>query len=209
MGSKRSFFLINLIFFFISFFGSIFQSYYIYDPFHWGLAQSSIELFSGSNPYKDTFIHYGFLYTLTNSIILELTKNNLIYIFFFSSLFYSLGNYLLCNFAFNKLKIQLAYFLPAILFLTHPFTNHPWYNYQFYFLIVLSLFFLIKTNKEDLTIYGIILSLSCLVYENFTIPALVILIIKFFLVKNFKQSLYLIIGFLIPQILFHFYLFIF
>ena len=209
MGSKRSFFLINIIFFFISFFGSIFQSYYIYDPFHWGLAQSSIELFSGLDPYKDTFIHYGFLYTLTNSIILELTKNNLIYIFFLSSLFYSLGNYLLCNFAFNKLKIQLAYFLPVILFLTHPFANHPWYNYQFYFLIVISLFFLIKNNKEGLIIFGITLSLSCLVYENFTIPAFVILIIQFFIRKNFKQNICLIIGFFIPQILFHFYLFIF
>lgn len=209
MGSKRSFFLINIIFFFISFFGSIFQSYFIYDPFHWGLAQSSIDLFSGLDPYKDTFIHYGFLYTLTNSIILELTKNNLIYIFFLSSLFYSLGNYLLCNFAFNKLKIQLTYFLPIILFLTHPFTNHPWYNYQFYFLIVLSLFFLIKSSKESLLVFGIILSLSCLVYENFTIPAIIILTIKFFITKNLKQNIYLIIGFLIPQILFHSYLFIF
>jgi hypothetical protein len=209
MVRKRSFFLFNIIFFFISFLGSIFQSFYIYDPFHWGIAQSSIELSLDLKPYRDIFIHYGLLYTITNSIILELTKNNLIYVFFLSSFFYSLGNYLLSNFAFHKLKIKLAYFLPAILFLVHPFANHPWYNYQFYFLIVLSLFFLIKNSKESLAIFGFILALSCLVYENFLFPALIILIIQFFTSKNFKQNLYLMIGFFLPQFLFHFYLFFF
>ena len=81
MDSKKSFFYVNVVFFLISFFGSIFQSYFIYDPFHWGLAQSSLELFEGSKPYKDIFIHYGFFYTLTNSIILKITNNDLIYIF--------------------------------------------------------------------------------------------------------------------------------
>ena len=209
MGSKKSFFYVNIIFFLISFFGSIFQSYFIYDPFHWGLAQSSIELFGVSKPYKDIFIHYGFFYTLTNSIILAITSNDLIYIFYLSSLFYSLGNYYLCVLAYNKLKIRLAYFLPLIIFLTHPFTNHPWYNYQFYFLIVLSLYFLINNSKHSLILFSIFLSLSCLVYENFTTPAIVIIIFLIFIKRDLKSNIHLLIGFLLPQILFHTYLLIF
>ena len=93
MNSKNNFLLLNLILFFLSFLGSVYQSYFIYDPFHWGLAQSSIEMFSSSLPYKDTFIHYGFLYTLTNSLLLELSNNNLIYSMYLSSFFYSAGNF--------------------------------------------------------------------------------------------------------------------
>ena len=209
MDSKKSFFYVNVVFFLISFFGSIFQSYFIYDPFHWGLAQSSLELFEGSKPYKDIFIHYGFFYTLTNSIILKITNNDLIYIFFLSSLFYSLGNYYLCDLAYNKLKIRLTYFLPVILFLTHPFTNHPWYNYQFYFLIVISLYFLINNNKYSLLFFSFFLSLSCLVYENFTVPAIVIIFFLLFANRDLKNNIYLSMGFLLPQILFHSYLSLF
>ena len=105
MKSKNYFLLLNIIFFFISFLGSVFQSFYIYDPFHWGLAQSSLELFSSSLPYKDFFVHYGFLYTLTNSLILELSNNNLIFTMYLSALFLSMGNFILCHISFDKFKI--------------------------------------------------------------------------------------------------------
>ena len=147
---KNNFFLLNLLFFFLSLLGSIYQSQFIYDPFHWGLSQSSIELFSDFKPYKEIFIHYGFLYTLTNSLVLKLFNNDLIYTMYLSSLFFSLGNFLLCHVGYNKLKIKSVYFLPILLFLIHPFANHPWYNYQFYFLVVLSIFFLIEDKKFSL-----------------------------------------------------------
>ncbi len=207
MNSKNYFISIVLIFFFLSLLGSIFQSFYIYDPFHWGIAQSSIELFSTSKPYKDIFIHYGFLYTLTNSIILHLSNNNLIYTMYISAFFYSMGNFVLCYIAFKNFKIKTAYFLPLILFLIHPFANHPWYNYQFYFLVVLSLFFFLKEAKHHFFFSGLLLSLSCLVYENFIYLFLLLILIIFFVKRNFNKNIFLFIGFLIPQLLFHSYLF--
>ena len=186
MNSKNNFLLFNLIFFFLSFLGSVYQSYFIYDPFHWGLAQSSIEMFSSSLPYKDTFIHYGFLYTLTNSLLLELSNNNLIYSMYLSSFFYSAGNFLLCYIAYKKFKIKTYYYLPIILFLTHPFANHPWYNYQFYFLLVTSIYFLLSEKKYNLFFTGLFISLSCLVYENFIYLGFIIALI-IFLKKKIKK----------------------
>ena len=209
MNSKNNFLLFNLIFFFLSFLGSVYQSYFIYDPFHWGLAQSSIEMFSSSLPYKDTFIHYGFLYTLTNSLLLELSNNNLIYSMYLSSFFYSAGNFLLCYIAYKKFKIKTYYYLPIILFLTNPFSNHQWYNYQIYFLRVTSIYFLLSEKKYNLFFTGLFISLSCLVYENFIYLGFIIALIIFFLKKKNKKSYLIFIGFAIPQILFHFYLFIF
>ena len=208
MNSKNYFISIALIFFFLSFLGSIFQSFYIYDPFHWGISQSSIELFSKSKPYKDIFIHYGFLYSLTNSLILYLSNNNLIYTMYVAAFFYCVGNFVLSYIAFKNFNLKTAYFLPLILFLIHPFANHPWYNYQFYFLIVLSLFFFLKEEKHHFFFAGLSLSLSCLVYENFIYLWLVLILIIFFTKKNFNKNIFLFIGFLIPQLLFHSYLYI-
>ena len=117
---KYNYFLILNLFFFLSFFGSIFQSIYVYDPFHWGLAQSSLELFSNSKPYKDIFLHYGFLYTFTNSIILKFSNDNLIYTMYLSAFFYSAGNYLLCLMIYKKFQLKSVYFLPLLIFLLHP-----------------------------------------------------------------------------------------
>ena len=209
MNSKNYFILINLIFFFLTLSGSVFQSFFIYDPFHWGLAQSSLELFSSSLPYKDIFIHYGFLYTLTNFLVLELSNDNLIYTMYISSFFYAAGNFLLCHLAFEKIKIKTYYFLPLLLFLTHPFANHPWYNYQFYFLLTLSIFFFVNGKKYSLFFTGLFISLSCLVYENFIYLGLFLVLVIFF-IRNTKDKNYLIlIGFFIPQIIFHIYLYLF
>ena len=55
MNSKKYFLIFNVIFFF-KFIGSVYQSFYIYDPFHWGLAQKFFRAFSSSKPYKDFFL---------------------------------------------------------------------------------------------------------------------------------------------------------
>ena len=106
---KNNFFLLNLFFFFLSFLGSIYQSQFIYDPFHWGLSQSSIDLFSNLKPYKEIFIHYGFFYTISNTLVLEIFNNDLIFTMYLSSLFFALGNFFLCHLGYNKLKIKTAY----------------------------------------------------------------------------------------------------
>ena len=203
---RNNFFLLNLLFFFLSFLGSVYQSQFIYDPFHWGLSQSSIDLFSNLEPYKEIFIHYGFFYTISNSLVLEIFNNDLISTMYLSSLFFALGNFFLCHIGYNKLKIKTVYFLPILLFLVHPFANHPWYNYQFYFLIVLSIFFLIENKIFSLFLTGTLLSLSCLVYENFIYLGILLVIIIFFFQKHSKKKYLLLLGFLLPQTIFHLYL---
>ena len=209
MNSKKYFLIFNVIFFFLSFTGSVYQSFYIYDPFHWGLAQSSLELFSSSKPYKDFFIHYGFLYTLTNSIILELTNQNLISTMYLSAFFFSIANFLLCYIAFENFKIKASYFLPILIFLAHPFANHPWYNYQFYFLITVSIYFFLNEKKYNLFFTGLFISLSCLVYENFIYLGFILVSIIFYLKNKTIKSYLIFLGFLIPQLIFHTYLLIY
>lgn len=204
---KYNYFLILNLFFFLSFFGSIFQSIYVYDPFHWGLAQSSLELFSNSKPYKDIFLHYGFLYTFTNSIILKFSNDNLIYTMYLSAFFYSAGNYLLCLMIYKKFQLKSVYFLPLLIFLLHPFANHPWYNYQFYLFIVLSIYFFLNEKNYGIFLTGLFISLSCLVYENFIYLGFFIILIICFLKRNLHQNFLIFIGFLIPQFLFHLYLY--
>ncbi|MDC2997444.1 hypothetical protein OAY51_02460 [Candidatus Pelagibacter sp.] len=203
---KNNFFLLNLLFFFLSFLGSVYQSQFVYDPFHWGLSQSSIDLFSDLKPYKEIFIHYGFFYTISNSLVLEIFNNDLISTMYLSSLFFALGNFFLCHLGYSKLKIKTVYFLPILLFLAHPFANHPWYNYQFYFLIVLSIFFLIENKRFSLFFTGTLLSLSCLVYENFIYLGILLIITIFFFQRNSKKKYLLLLGFLLPQAIFHLYL---
>ena len=55
---KLKFLILTL---FLSIIGTLIQSFYTYDGFHWGLiANSSIEILKGKIPYKEVFIHYGF-----------------------------------------------------------------------------------------------------------------------------------------------------
>ena len=88
-------FKVAIIFFLISFLGSIFQSFYTYDPHHWVILQSSIDLLSGQTPYKDFFIHYGIIHTLINSFGLYVSNNDLLSAMVISSLFFASGNFLI------------------------------------------------------------------------------------------------------------------
>ena len=60
---------IAIFIFFLSLVGTIFQSLYIYDSFHWAVIQSSVDFNNGLLPYKDFFVHYGPLHTLNNSLL--------------------------------------------------------------------------------------------------------------------------------------------
>ena len=61
--NKKILIFILLTFFLISNLGVFYQGQFIYDSFHWGLvAQSALNLLKDDIlPYKDFFIHYGFL----------------------------------------------------------------------------------------------------------------------------------------------------
>ncbi len=199
--------------FLISNFGSFFQAQFIYDPFHWGLvAQSAIDLLKNDLlPYKDFFIHYGFLSTLTQSLAMSIFDRDTIYLLYISSIFFTLGNFLICFVAKKYLNLSSIIFICIVIFLLHPFANHPWYNYQFYFLLVLSLFFLPSRTSLGIFLFGFILSLTSLVYENFFYLSLITLFLQIFLNKFYKDKRILIsiIGFILPLSFFHFYLLIF
>ena len=163
--TNKIFLYVLLLIFLISNFGTFFQSQFIYDGFHWGLvAQSALDLGKDNLlPYKDFFIHYGFLSTLTQSIILKLFSEDTSFLLFASSIFFTIGNFLLCLIAKKYLDNFNAIIICLIIFLIHPFANHPWYNYQFYFLLVLALFFISSKSNLGIFLFGFFLSLATLV----------------------------------------------
>jgi hypothetical protein len=212
--TNKNYLYILLLIFLISNFGTFFQSQFIYDGFHWGLvAQSALDLGKDNLlPYKDFFIHYGFLSTLTQSIILKLFSEDTFFLLFASSIFFTIGNFLLCLIAKKYLDNFSVIIICLIIFLIHPFANHPWYNYQFYFLLVLALFFISSKSNLGIFLFGFFLSLATLVYENFFYLSLLILF--FYIYLNFlnkKKYFFLscIFGFILPLIFFQLYLFYF
>ena len=208
--NKNNLILILLIFFLIGNFGSFFQAQFIYDSMHWGLvAQSAIDLTKDNMlPYKDFFIHYGFLSTLTQSVVLSIFEKNVIYLLYTSSFFFTLGNFIICLTAKKYLNLSNILLICLFIFLLHPFANHPWYNYQFYFLLVLSLFFLSDRSNLGIFLFGFVLSLASLVYENFLYLSVIILFLQIFLNKFYKNKkiLFCIFGFILPLVCFHLYL---
>ena len=201
-------FKIAILFFLITFLGSIVQSIYTYDSFHWVISQSSIDLFSSRTPYKDFFIHYGFLFTLVNAIILKIFNYDLLSTMIIASLFYGLGNFNIYLISKKFVSPNLNFYVPITLFLLHPFANHPWPNYQFYFFLTLFILMLLKNNLFNIFISGFLLSLCCLTYENFIFLSPVIILILLFILKDLYKNILFILGFVLPISIFHLYLYL-
>ena len=67
---KENLFL--LLFALFIFVGSVYQGKYIYDGFHWGLVASNAEDYLNQKlPYKDFFVHYGFLTVVFHALALK------------------------------------------------------------------------------------------------------------------------------------------
>ena len=211
--NKNRLIFVLSVFFLIINFGSFFQAQFIYDPMHWGLvAQSALDLIKDNLlPYKDFFIHYGFLSTITQSFVLIMFEKNIIYLLYASSLFFTLGNFMVCIVAKRYLNFSNIILICLFIFLLHPFANHPWYNYQFYFFLVLTLFFLSHRSNFGLFLFGFFLSLASLVYENFLYLGVIILFSHIFLNKFYenRKILFCVFGFILPLIFFHIYLLFF
>lgn len=211
--NKSSLIFVLITFFLLSNFGSFFQAQFIYDSFHWGLvAQSAINLLKNDLlPYKDFFIHYGFLSTLIQSFILSVFEKDVIYLMYASSLFFSIGNLIICLTAKKYLSFFNIIFICFFIFFIHPFANYPWYNYQFYFLLTLSLFLLSNRSNLGIFFFSFILSLASLVYENFFYLSIFVLFLHILFNKFYKDKKFLIciFGFILPLFTFHIYLFIF
>lgn len=193
--------------FFLSILGTIFQSIYTYDGFHWGLiANSSIEILKGKIPYKEVFIHYGFFFTLTNAFILKLFNFDLIHLLSFSGIFLASGNLILVYLIKKFTNNDYAALGALIIFLCHPFANYPTYNYLFFFLITCFFFFLTKKSKYSFIFSGFFLALASLTYENFLFLSIAIIFLVFLFYRT--KFFFILIGYLIPILIFQMYLYL-
>ena len=189
---------------------SIWQSQYVYDGHHWGLmASNATDLLRGKLPYREIFIQYGIFTTLIHSIFMKIGGMSVISIFFFTSLIYSISIYYLFLIIKNKFQTELALFGVLCLFLIHPFVNHPWHNYLTFFFMALSLFYLEKKENKYKLISGLYFGFAVLSYEKFLIIFIFFFISYSFINfknKKFKNILFLLAGFIIPILIFFFYI---
>ena len=129
-----------LNFFLISFF-FLFSIYIIrnqYDGHHIGLIYSNaLDLINGKLPYKEIFIQYGFLTTLIHAILLILFDNKVIFLSFFTAIFYSLSILLISFTIKNVLNSYYAFICSILILFNHPIPWLPWSNYiAFFFSII-------------------------------------------------------------------------
>ena len=102
----------------LSLVNSIIQGIFAYDGFHWGLVLFSADgMLKNLTPYKDLFIHYGLLTTKLNSILLDIFKNNFIYIFIISSLAYASSLFIMGLFFLRFTNIYFSIIGLIIIFL--------------------------------------------------------------------------------------------
>jgi len=201
----------------LSFFGSIYQLNFHYDGHHAGITYSMSEDFlSGKLPYKDFFSHYGFLFVLINSFFLKIFNMSISGLSYVAALSYSAGILLLSLLIKKYTNYLYASLVAVSIFLLHPFVYNPSTDYQFFFFITLSVYFLSFNNKLSFFVSGIFLSSGILIKEYFIyiyLFALPAVILTYFFLK-FKKLVYFrltfyrhfFLGFVIPFLFFLFYL---
>lgn len=193
----------------ISFFISINQSLYFYDGYHWGLLLYTAESFNlGEKLYKDIFVHYGILSTILEAIILKISNNNFIYIFFTISLFYSASIFIL-SILINKIAgYKFAILGSLMIFFIHPFAISPWHNYTLFFLFNLYLLFSFSKIRIINLLGFFLLGTSVLFSESFIYACLLILIFDLILLLKFNKKDFFqkILFFILPIFLFFIYI---
>ena len=204
-----------LNFFLISFF-FLFSIYIIrnqYDGHHIGLIYSNaLDLINGKLPYKEIFIQYGFLTTLIHAILLILFDNKVIFLSFFTAIFYSLSILFISFTIKNVLNSYYAFISSVLILFNHPIPWLPWSNYIAFFFLSLGIFLLIRKNINYFLV-GFFFGLVTLSRQDFFIP--IILSTLFFFIFYFlkykkillNESFKYVFGFLIPLIIFLIYLF--
>ena len=208
---------IIIFFVLLSYFGSVYQLNLHYDGHHHGIVYSMSEDFLlGKLPYKDFFSHYGFLFVLINSFFLKIFNMSISGLYYISALSYSAGILLLSLLIKKYTNYLYACLVAVSLFLIHPFVYLPWPDYQFFFFVTLSIYFLSFNNKLSFFVSGIFLSFGILEKEYFIYVYLFVLpavILTYFFLK-FKKLVYFRLtfygyffsGFIIPFLFFLFYL---
>jgi len=159
----------------ISAFISVYQAQFAYDGFHWGLLIFNAKKFlNGEILYKEIFVHYGFLTTILNSIILKISNDNILSVFSFYSLSYSTGLFMigLISYKINN-NFLISLLTIFIFFLLHPFTVYPWHSYIIFLLLTIYIYFkFFKNIKYE----NLILLICACLNESFIYPAICIII---------------------------------
>ena len=216
MIKKTKFFFHNIfviIILILLFLGSIYQGSFIYDGFHWGLvASNAYDLLDGKLPYKDFFVHYGFLTVFFHSLSLFFS-NNIYSIFVFTAFIYVVSIFILLLIVRKFLNKDYEYIFLFIVCLMQPFIVYPWHTYLVYFFLLLSIFFLLRNDLLSYFLYPFFLQLTFLSSESFKMFSIVALILSIFclLKKELKYSrlkIFLLIfsGYFTPLLIFFLYL---
>ena len=198
---------------------SIIQATFAYDGFHWGLVLFTADgMLKNLTPYKDLFIHYGFLTTKINSIVLGIFNNNFIYIFIISSLSYAFSLFMIGLLFLRFTNIYYSIIGLIVIFSLHPFAIYPWHTYYIFFLVNIFLIFRFSKNIYLNYFSYFILSLTILFSESFWLASILILSFDIFFINfffndrlklNFYDLLTKIIIYLTPIIIFFIYLFVY
>lgn len=212
----NSFFKKNYFWFFflvttVNFVYSVNLYQYIYDGHHHGyMITNAIDFINGRLPYKEIFIQYGIVTTLVHALSLKIISQNLISINIITCLLYSLTILLISLIISKKNNPTYGLLALLIIFLNHPIPWLPWSNYIAFFFLILGFFLLLNNTSKNIFFSGIFFSLAALSRESFFLIVSVIIlfnIIYLIFIKKIKPIIFLIIGFLIPYIIFFIYLY--
>lgn len=195
----------------INFFYSINLYQYIYDGHHHGyMITNAIDFINGRLPYKEIYIQYGIITTLVHALSLKIISQNLISINIMTCLLYSLTVLLISLIITKKNNPIYGLLALLIIFFNHPIPWLPWSNYIAYFFLILSFFLILNSTRKNIFFSGIFFSLTCLSRESFFLIVSIIIffnIIYLIYKKKIKLVIFLILGFLIPYIIFFIYLY--
>lgn len=212
----NSFFKKNYLWFFflattVNLFNSVNLYQYIYDGHHHGyMITNAIDFINGRLPYKEIFIQYGIVTTLVHALSLKIISQNLISINIITCLLYSLTVLLISLIISRKTSPIYGLLALLIIFFNHPIPWLPWSNYIAFFFLILGFFLLLNSTSKNIFFSGIFFSLAALSRESFFLIVSVIIlfnIIYLIYKKKIKLIIFLIIGFLIPYIIFFIYLY--
>jgi len=206
--------LFTYLFLFYSLYFSINQGSYIYDGYHWGLVASNAnDLINGKLPYKDFFVHYGFLTTLIHAIAYSI-YDSILSLIILTSFFYIFSIFLLIRLVKKYSNENYALMTIFIFFFMQPFVVYPWHTYLIFLFSLLSISFYINHSNFSYFLFGFFIQLCFLSSESFKICSYIIIFISIFLLffqkkeKNviIKNSFCILFGYFLPISLFIFFL---
>jgi len=190
------------------------------DNMHWGWAYiTALDVKRGALPHAEVLISYGYLYTLLQSIALNLFGERLISLGIIAGIFYSLSLLLAYRIFIRFLQRKLAFIAVLLMFLVHPYIIYPASNYMMFTFELLALIFFIKYSEKKYYgfLAGLFLSLSVLCrYSSFiaVVPPFIFLLgwqyfneRKTAKIQSIVEKIRLMsLGFVLPLLIFMIYL---